>query len=207
MYSKFRNHFRKTGTLPNESIEMKGVPFKYAQLLVEFGGNVFEKGLYTIHTFADSIKWTNTLSNYFNIDTTSIVSFGHDWMGRQFCISRNTNEMIYMFDPGTWESFHLDENLLVFHNETLVDFKVDNLASDLFEFGLQHLEATEISYNQCLGLVTPIFLNGKEELTNYAISDLEIYWDYMHQLYDQSNRIPDNTNIDKVLVNPFLKKG
>ena len=185
MFKNFISNFTESLSIENPLIEMKGIPFKYSELLLELGGKSFDNGLYTIHTFTDSLKWTGLLSQYFGKEENSFLSFGHDWMGRQFCVSRNTNECIYMFDPATQEDFYLDENLLEFHNDSLPNLKVENLASDLFEGALKYLGITSVSYHQCVGFKTPLFLNGKEEVSNYEVGDLEVYWDFEYQLYKQ----------------------
>lgn len=206
MLKNFKSSFIESSSIENPLIEMKGIPFKWSELLLELGGKSFDNGLYTIHTFKDSVKWTSLLSRYFNKAENSFLSFGHDWMGRQFCVSRNTNECIYMFDPATQEEFFLDENLLEFHNNCLPNLKIENLALDFFEDVLKYLRITGINYHQCLGFKTPLFLNGKEELSNYEVGDLEVYWDFEYQLYQQVKNLPEGTRLHNVAINPFTQK-
>jgi hypothetical protein len=186
---------------------MKGVPFKYTELLLDCGGMSFDNGLYTIHTFEDSIKWTNLLSKYFAKSQDSFLSFGHDWMGIQYCVSRNTNECIYIYDPATHEEFLVDENLLDFHNTVLPNSKEDNLASDLFSEALKYLKIERIDYKDCLGFKVPLFLNGKEEVSNYEICDIEFYWDNQFQIYNQIKDFPDGTHINNTTLIPGFKFG
>jgi hypothetical protein len=108
-----------------------------------------------------------------------------------------------MFDPATQEDFYIDENLLDFHNSTLSDSKVNNLASDLFAGALKHLGITSINYHQCIGFKRPLFLNGKEEVSNYEVGDLEVYWDFEYQLYQQVKNLPESTRINNIAINPF----
>ncbi len=115
MFKNFKSNFIKFSSTENPLIEMKGIPFKYSELLLEFGGKSFDNGLYTIHTFKDSLKWTGLLSHYFEKFKDEIISFGHDWMGRQFCVPTRSDECILMFDPATQEDFFIDENLFFFH--------------------------------------------------------------------------------------------
>lgn len=205
MFKNFKSNFTEFSAKENSLIEMKSIPFKYSELLLEFGGKSFDNGLYTIHTFEDSLKWTTLLSQYFGKDENSFLSFAHDWMGMQYCVSRNTNECIYMFDPATLEDFYVDENLIDFHNNILSSSKVNNLASDLFEAALKYLRITGINYHQCLGFKTPLFLNGKEEVSNYEVCDLEVYWDIEYQLYQQVKNFPEGTRVHNVVIDPFTK--
>jgi hypothetical protein len=166
-------------------------------LLLNCGGKSYDKGLYTIYTFEDSLKWTNLLSGYFKQYSGKFLAFGHDWMGRQFCVSKNVGECIYMFDAATQEDFYLPENLFQFHDEILSNSKIDNLASDEFEAILKHLGIAGLGYNKCLGFKVPLFLNGKAEVNNYEEVDLEVYWEMEHQLYQQADRLPDGTIVNK----------
>ena len=206
MFKNFELSFTESSSIENPLIEMKRIPFKYSELLLEFGGKSFDNGLYTIHTFKDSLKWTGLLSQYFEKFKDEIISFGHDWMGRQFCVPTKSNECIYMFDPATQEDFYIDENLFYFHNSTLSDSKINNLASDLFEGALIHLGITRINYHQCIGFKTPLFLNGKEEVSNYEVGDLEVYWEFEYQLYQQVKNLPEGTRVHNVVINPFTQK-
>ena len=206
MFKNFKSSFTEFSSIENPLIEMKGIPFKYSELLLEFGGKSFDNGLYTIHTFKDSLKWTNLLSHYFEKFKDEMISFGHDWMGRQFCVPTRSNECILMFDPATQEDFFIDENLLFFHNNILVEDKIDFLALDTFEEVLTYLKIDSIKYNQGIGFKTPLFLNGKPEVSNYEVGDLEVYWDFEYQLYQQVKNLPDGTRVHNVVINPFTNK-
>lgn len=205
MFRKFESEFDEYLTIENTLIEMKSIPFKYKELLLEYGGKSFDQGLYTIHTFRDSLKWTDLLSHYFEKYDGEVISFAHDWMGRQFCVPTKSNECIIVFDPATLEDLFVNENLIDFHNNILID-KVGFLAVDLFDNALKQLRITGIDHYKCLGFKTPLFLGGKEEVWNYEVSDLEVYWDLEFQLYTQVKNMPDGTSISKVSVDPISKK-
>jgi hypothetical protein len=206
MFKEFKINYNSYSVIENQLIEIKGIPFKYKELLLEFGGNSFDKGLYTIYTFTDSIKWTNLLCNYFEKFKDEIICFGHDWMGRQFCVPTKSNECILVFDPATQEDFFIEDNLLAFHNNILANDKGIFFAMDLFELALNFLKITGINYNQCIGFKTPLFLNGKEEVSNYEVCDLEVYWDLQYQLYQQVKNLQDGIRIQGITVNPFPNK-
>ncbi len=128
MFKNFKSGFNEYSTVVNTPIELKSIPFKYSELLLEFGGKSYDNGLYTIHTFKDSIMWTNQLFRYFEKY--------NDWMGRQFCVPTRSNECILIFDPATQEDLYIDVDLIYFHEYILPVDKIDLLASDLFEVGV-----------------------------------------------------------------------
>ena len=206
MFKEFKLSFTEFSTKENELIQMNAIPYKYKELLLDCGGKSYDKGLYTIHTFKESLEWTNLLSEYFPKFKDEIISFAHDWMGRQFCVPTRSNECILMFDPATQEDFFIEENLLFFHNTILVEDKIDFLALDMFEEVLAYLKTDSIKFNQCLGFKTPLFLNGKLEVSNYIGGDLEVYWDFEYQLYQQVKNLPDGTRVHNVSINPFINK-
>ena len=125
MFKEFKLSFTEFSTKENELIQMNAIPYKYKELLLDCGGKSYDKGLYTIHTFKESLEWTNLLSEYFPKFKDEIISFAHDWMGRQFCVPTRSNECILMFDPASQEDFFIEENLLFFHNAILVEDKID----------------------------------------------------------------------------------
>lgn len=203
MFKNFKSNFKESSVVKNTLIEIKNIPFKYKELLLDCGGKSYDNGLYTIHTFKDSLHWTDLLSIYFKKFNGEIISFGHDWMGRQYCVPVKSKECILIFDPATLEDFYVDEDLFFFHDNILANDKIGFLALDLFEEGLNHLKINSIQYSQCLGFKTPLFLNGKEDVTNYQISDLDVYWDVEYQLFNQVNNLPNGTQVDKIIINPF----
>lgn len=205
MFKNFKLRFTESSCVENPLIEMKNIPFKYKELLLDCGGKSYDDGLYTIHTFKDSLKWTDLLSQYYGKFKDEIISFGHDWMGRQFCVPTQSNECILMFDPATQEDFFIDDNLLNFHNTILYNDKIEFLAQDLFEKALRHLKIVAIDYKKCIGFKIPLFLGGKEEISNYQICDLEVYWDFEYQLFHQVKNVPDGTKVNQVLINPFTE--
>jgi len=203
MFKTFKSNFTEFSTIANPLFNMKDIPFKYKELLLDCGGKSYDNGLYSIHTFEDSVKWTGLLYQYFEKFKDAILSFGHDWKGRQFCVPIRTGECIYMFDPASQGDYYFEENLLDFHNNTLPNTKVENLDADIFEQVLNHLGIKSIEYHNCIGFNTPLFLNGKEELDNYKVIDLEVYWDIEYQLYQQASKLPPGTRISGVNINPF----
>jgi hypothetical protein len=200
MINKFKANFSEFSVEENRLVEMKNIPFKYSELLLDIGGNTYDNGLYSVHTFEDSIKWTKLISQYYDKDPNSFLSFGHDWMGIQYCVSRNTNEGIYLFDPSTHDEFYVDDNLFNFHDSVLSTSKIESLAADLFKEALEHLRIKSITYHECIGLKTPLFLNGKDELSNYDVYDIEVYWDFDNQLYQQIKDLPEGTKISNVII-------
>ena len=112
-----------------------------------------------------------------------------------------------MFDPATFEDFYIDTNLFDFHNSILSESKIDSLSLDVFNEVIRHLKINGIKSNECIGFKMPLFLNGKIEVTNYEIYDLDFYWDVEYQLYQQVKGLPDGTMISAAAIDAIMKKG
>ena len=105
MFSKFKEHFNEYYRIDNQLFDLKQIPFKYTELLLDIGGVTYNKGLYTIHTFESSLKWSNLISNYFEGFKDEILPFAYDWCGRQFGVAKRGYEDIYMFDPSDLKDY------------------------------------------------------------------------------------------------------
>jgi len=169
------------------------------RLFDECGGYSFRKGLYRIHNVNSSFHWAVLIRNYFT-KYSKIVPFGYDWMGRQFAVDPTRENYILMFDPATAEDFELNQSLTLFHNEDLIDERETFLAEHLFNEVIKFLGINEISYHDCAGYKTPLFLNGSDALNNYEISNMEVYWEMQRQIYHQIKDLPPGTKINSIRI-------
>lgn len=170
------------------------------QLFVECGGCSFGKGIYKIHSPKSSAKWRDIIEEYFPAYTGKITPFGFDWMGRQFCLVDGRDEPIFMFDCSTHEDFYVQQDLEKFHNYDLTEDREDTLSESTFERILKLLGQKEVQYNDCLGYKIPLFLGGKDDISNYENIDMDVYWTITCQLFDQVKDLPDGTPINKIEI-------
>lgn len=194
MFSIFKEYFKEYCRVENRLFDIKEIPFKYTELLLDIGGVTFNRGLYTIHTFESSLKWAELISRYFKGFEDEILPFAYDWCGRQFGVPKKGYEDIYMFDPVDLKDYSLKENLIEFHDSSLTDGS-DMLDEMYFKKVLEKLQVDGLKQNKCIGYKIPLFLNGKADLSNYQIYDIEAYWGTQYQLYDQIKDLPDGTPI------------
>ena len=202
MFNDFKSHFIESLRLENSSIDVKDAPVGYKELLSDCGGVTFDNGLYHIHTFQESAKWTKLLYAYFPAYDNEIMSFGHDWLGRVYCVPMGSTDCVYMFDPAVLVDHRFEEGLSSFLNGTLASSKEEFLGLDSFRLVQADLGVKSIAPDQCVGFRTPLFLNGKEDMSNCEVSDMEVYWEMNHQLYQQVRDLPEGTRIDKVTLVP-----
>lgn len=200
MFSKFKEYFKEYYRINNKLFDQKQIPFKYTELLLDIGGTTYNNGLYTLHTFESSLKWANLISEYFEGFKDEIIPFAYDWEGRQFGVPKRGYEDIYMFDPINLSDSILHENLIEFHNESLVDSEMDILNEKYFKIALDVFKINGLKTHTCIGYKIPLFLNGKGDSSNYQIIDIEVYWSTQHQLYNQIKDLPDGTPINTTAI-------
>lgn len=199
MLNNFLNTFKETGRIVIEEDKSfyKDLPSELYGLLEMHAGATFDKGLYRVHTFNGSLKWSLLIAEFFNDYANKIYPFGYDWMGRQFC-SKTSGDMLFMFDPATGEAFELEQTIELLHDEDFVDDKDGMLASELFENLLHEKGLAGVKYNECFGYKIPLFLGGKDVIDNYEVQDMEVYWHIQNQLYKKVKDLPEGTKIGNI---------
>jgi hypothetical protein len=169
----------------NEGFEFNdNFPADFLNLIKECGGCSFRNGLYRTHTLESSIKWGLVINKYFP-SFAGCLPFGYDWMGRQFCIHKNSDNILYMLDPSTGEGFIIKSNINDFHNKDLINEVEDFLSESLFIKILDLLKLKRVAYKDCLGYKIPLFLGGADSVENYELIDMEVYCEIQCQLFSQ----------------------
>lgn len=146
----------------------------------KFEGRSFVDGLYRIHNNDDIKKWNEIIGKSFPAANGSIQVFGYDWAGRNFAIYNETNTVI-IFEPGTGEAFDSGMNFFEFHDKEIPYNHAVCLMSEYFQEWKSYNDCN-LKHNQCAGYKIPLFLNGKDEVENLEISDMEVYWEIMMPL-------------------------
>ncbi len=129
------------------------------------------------------MHWSLIVAEYFSKYQLKVYPFGFDWMGRQFCISVNNSNLLFMLYPGTGVESELHQDLAQLHNDDFVNDKDDMLASKLFNNALKKCNLKTINYTECIGYKVPLFLGGNDDLDNYEKVNLEVYWHVQNKLY------------------------
>ena len=148
--------------------------------LEKYSGVTFLNGLYRIHRIQDISKWNEIVAEAFPPAKDVVLVFGYDWVGRMFAIFSATNTVLIL-EPGTGEAYDTGMNFETFHNKEIPQNHTSCLMSEYFQEWKEHSNAT-LAHNECVGYKVPLFLNGKDEVENLEISDIEVYWGIMAPL-------------------------
>lgn len=173
------------------------LPKAFVGLISKIGGAVFENGILRIHTFESSLHWAVKLERYFTDKKEYIYPFAFDWLGRHFCIN-SQNGTVYMFDSAMFELFALPGSVSSFFENDLVDDSDALLGISLFNTVCAKLKIEKLEFEQCIGYKVPLYLGGKDEIQNFEIQNLEVYWEIMYQIYVQVKDLPEGTKIGKI---------
>jgi len=167
-------------------------------LFAECGGASINNGLYRVHTYSSGIAWSEALQQYFSGIGKTILSFGYDWIGRQYAIVHGIDNILLMFDPATFESFQIAGSVVDFHNRDLTEDRDATVSENSFKTVLVNLKISELTFQQCIGYKVPLFLGGQDNYDNYEVVDMEVYWDIQYQMYEQVKNLPPGTKISSV---------
>lgn len=146
----------------------------------KYSGRTFLGGLYRIHNKKDIKKWNNIIGKSFPAAYNNVEVFGYDWAGRNFAVYDETNTVL-IFEPGTGEAFDTGMDFFEFHDEEIPQNHTVCLMSEYFQ-EWKDSSNCNIAHDQCVGYKVPLFLNGKDEVENLEVSDMEVYWEIMMPL-------------------------
>ena len=160
-------------------------------------------GAYRLHRPEDVARFTALAVEAFPQFADRIECFGADWLGRQFATDQGRvvagEPQVLMLEPGTGEALELPVDRTSFHTEELVNEPDAAAAYSFFE---EWLDAGGVrpEYDQCVGYKRPLYLGGRDDITNLEALDLEAYWTLSAQILDQVRGLPPGTAIGQVSI-------
>ena len=166
-----------------------------------FNGISVANGVYRVHKVAEIKAWSRRVtSRLFRKYTSRVECFGYDWKGRHFAIETNRKNtvgipLVTMFDPETAKAFESPLTFSEFHNEELVDCANDALDVQTFQQWRTANQNRDLTQLECVACKIPLFLGGKDTLSNLETTDLEVYWELMGQLLDKTKDLSAGTKI------------
>jgi len=166
------------------------------ELLEKFSGMAFENGLFKIHTIGSFYLWTEITFEFFKKYKGNSYCFAFDWVGRQYAVNYSGGKtFILLLDPATAKVFELEADIQTFLSEELDDFKNSHLEIEKFKT-LSKKIAPNLQFSQCIGFKKFLFLGGKDELDNFEVSDMEVYWELSYQIYCKTRGLPPGTIVN-----------
>lgn len=190
---------REGRALPPSGFSVSG----YTEFMSKYAGLSVAGGLYRVHELEKIEEWNETVSEYFAEYRGRFSCFGFDWLGRQFALDRQRlldgEPAVLMFEPGTGDVFELPVTFGAFHDDEIVNYHKEALASDLFATW-SGLHKAPLTHTECAGYKIPLFLGGEDDVANLELIDMEVYWVVVGQLLNKTRGLPSGTKIGDISI-------
>jgi hypothetical protein len=194
----FLKKYELTDRFDNEIVEKMEFCTEYNNsaslynIIYQYGGCIFNNGLFKIHTFGYVDKWTALLSEYFReeINPFDMICFASNWQGCMYCIDKENSKITY-FDPATCEFFSADSSLQCFFGEILVSGEYDVIFEDYFYEAFEYLNLKNLEYENSLGHKIYLHLGGEDDVSNLEVVDTDVLWDLQIQMAESINEIDE----------------
>jgi hypothetical protein len=180
-YSVYNNFFDKRHF--EEQFSKNEFLYEFIQ---HFGGSVFEKGLFKIHTFDYIKKWTSFLSHFFEdtVNTSGLVCFASNWLGMMYCTDRQ-NEFIYQFDPVKHEIMSEKMSFENFFDIMLTDETLDILLKKSFREIVSCTKIIELDYMDSIRCRNGMDFTKLNDIDNIEIITTESLWNLQKQVFEK----------------------
>lgn len=182
-------------------LEMESPGFE--SFMRRYSGCSFELGLYRVHEIAEIRRWTGLCLEAFPSFENRIVCFASDWLGRQFALDfarvDQGERLVLMMEPGTGEALEIPVGFMEFHDSELVNDREAALADSFYQLWLNS-GGTQPDQAQCIGYTQPLFLGGKDDISNLERTDMEVYWSICGELMAQTRDLPPGTPVGNVSI-------
>jgi hypothetical protein len=206
--SRFLSHYEVTHSAGSSTIPTglkKRLGKEGLFCLEQLGGKTFNHGIYRVYRGDQIEQASEVVGRVFEAVHKKVVAFAADWNGRQFGLDftelTRGKPSVSCFDLAGPDSFCTDQSVLEFHNSVLVDQADAALATDLYR-RWRRKHNGDIEPEKCVGYKVPLFLGGKDKVTNLELTDMEVYLELNAQLWSRVKDLPDGTSIDDIRIEP-----
>ena len=206
MFEIFQSKYEKDNVKEGATTFSFDFPIKAAGLLEFFeclSDYSYNGGLYRTHSFQNIEKWNHIVGEAFPEFSNRIFCFGFDWLGRQYALDNGRMEtgepLILMLEPGTAEVLEIPVNFIQFHDNELVEYANEALATEFFQEWLSTGNEPP-KRDQCIGYKKPLYLSGTDTIDNLELADLEVYWHTSSQLLKKIRDLSPGTPIDNITI-------
>lgn len=180
MFLKFLEYFEV------ENINTRDVD-SYQSFLTAFSGMQFGNGLFTVFREEDIDAWQENVKDAFQIPKEKVALFGYDWLGNCYGIAKDekNEDNVILFEIGTGEIL-LTEGCFEDNINNEIPYNVEAcLAGQFYKKWLDN-GGFPSKYGRCIGYKVPLFLGGKDDITNLEDSDMDVYWSILSQIMEKT---------------------
>jgi hypothetical protein len=176
-----------------------------SEFLAEFGGRSFNKGLLRTLECDEIGHWAELMSAVFPPFYGRVQPFAYNTTGAIFALNitrvRNDIPIVTYFDPMLGEAKNVDRTL----DQTIEDGflkSYDRFLGTAFYKDWVKAGGKPPARHQCIGMKVPLFLGGEDSVDNLELIDMDVYWNFLGQILEQTRDLPDGTKISKIITTP-----
>jgi hypothetical protein len=194
MFERFQSRFRRdpdsgpgTGAWGDDRLHaVRG----FDELIGPSAGASFDNGLYRLHSAESAAVGQSGADLMFPRYAGRLSVFAFDWLGRQFAVDFGRVDggapLVMLLEPGTGEALEIPAPFVQFHDEELVDYGNEALASEFFaEWVAANPGSVPLGHTDCVGYRVPLFLSGSDTVDNLEVVDFDVYWTIAAQIRSQ----------------------
>jgi hypothetical protein len=184
MFERFRERFEIEGEAGCSGEDLLAVidplPDGLADLMIRWSGARVGGGLYRLHRVEAMPAMSSLAGAVFPEVADRALCFAVDWLGRQYAIdvgreAANGEPLLLLLDPWSAAPLEIDSVFVDFHDDDLVEYGDDVLATVLFAGWLDGGGAAP-GDGMCVGYRVPRHAGGADDPANLELMDLEAAW-------------------------------
>ncbi len=192
-----------TGCSSEEMVKQSfGIPTELEKILVIYGGKTFGGGILRLYNLQGVAGITDRLLGQFPSLRDRIFVFGCDWHGRQLCVCssspKDSVSGVLMLEPSAGNFFIIPVQIRDFFDREITAHTQDILAESYWHQWRNSPAGRDLLPNECVGDRVPLFLGGKDEISNLEIGDMAVYLETCAQLWNQVKNLPAGTKISGI---------
>ena len=166
MFDKFLEFFEEDVIIGNGS--ETGEVFSLV-----LGGRAFGGGIMFSVAPRDVSTWKENICIAYGAAAQTLKPFAYDWLGD--CFVEDNKGGVHILELGTGEVLNTGLSVETFLAEEIPSFHDQCLLSPFWNDWLAS-GGMHPTYGQCIGYKVPLFLGGKDDVSNLELSDLDVYW-------------------------------
>ena len=203
--SSFFDSFDVTADSGNAPLVLQSprVDADFIAVIDVLGGKTFNNGLYRVFKGNQVHSVKKDMERFFPEFVKRIVPFGYDWLGRHFAIDLARKEggkpQVLILEVGAGEAMEIPATICNFHNMELVQSADDALALPFYR-KWRHEYSTALSPNECVGYKVPLFLGGKDDISNLEVIDMSVYVEICGQLRNKTRILEPGQTVGSVSI-------
>jgi len=181
-FEKFAKVFKITQNC-EKNIEVSNFNNIYLnEIINKFGSTSFNNGLFRIYNAKEVRHNTKKVEEAFPNAKNKIISFGRDWINREFAVKIEEPYHIFQFDIDFNDVLDIPVDLKTFFEEEVIEYTNSLFAEYFFYQWQKSTQNRTLLCNECVTYKIPMSLGGKDEVNNLEICDSDISWEINSQL-------------------------